>query len=740
MATKDKQKTPDLSIIVTAHAEGLIAHKTMRCLFENQKLLNEKHISSEIIIHIDTGTPDTIDYFSRYAKSADIKIFKNNFHDLGKSRNFATKKATGKVIAFIDADDLVSSNWLAEAYSIIKNHKAPILVHPEAVLDFGIDVTHPRLWLQKNSATTKAENAKALIVTNRWVSTIAGPRAVFLDHPYPPTEHGFGNEDYDFNLETIANGIAHFVAPNTVLFYRKKRAGSLLAQSAQEKYVQRPSSLFDIKFYQQNCRTAPQEPEIQSAPVTSKKAKIVEKYIHLRNNHPRINKLITPTASLAKKITGRSITPPVESPRERNERLIPEFVIKEWQDINRIDTSIYPNDILLSNLWFYRPEENEAYAKAYFELVKNIQKLPEYIFIVPWVVSGGAERVLLNYLEAFSKLQPKSRVVVITTTTTENTWADHLPPNTDLVEFGRITDKIEDFGKDYLFSQFLVQLNCKKLHIINSDFGYRWIMTHRTLVKDNFTLNVSIFTDDTLPGSEGKLRLGYANPHVVEIYPLINRIFTDNATVIGYLSELNGFDPKKFTAHFQPNTTLASSSLEKNPKDRMGEGVHILWASRVCTPKHPELLCRLAEKLAPTHYQIDVFGRFSNGYNETLFDNIKTIKYRGTFDGIENLDISSYDFFLYTSLNDGIPNILLEIATLGLPIIASDAGGVGEIVKDKETGLLVKEETVDAFLEAINFAEQNPDKMLEFAKNAQKLVKSKHNWENFCASVKRDLL
>ena len=179
----------------------------------------------------------------------------------------------------------------------------------------------------------------------------------------------------------------------------------------------------------------------------------------------------------------------------------------------------------MNNLWFYRPEENAAYSEAYYELVKNIRELPEYIFII----SDNIERTISSRIE---KLRPKTKVTIITTDI-DNFKAEYLPPNAALIEFGRATNGMEEFGKDYLLSQLLIQLGCKKIHLINSDFGYRWVMSHQTLVKDNFELDVSVLANNI-------------NPCLAEIYPLVHRVFTDNSETANHLSESDGFELKKF--------------------------------------------------------------------------------------------------------------------------------------------------------------------------------------------------
>ena len=48
----------------------------------------------------------------------------------------------------------------------------------------------------------------------------------------------------------------------------------------------------------------------------------------------------------------------------------------------------------------------------------------------------------------------------------------------------------------------------------------------------------------------------------------------------------------------------------------------------------------------------------------------------GGFKGINSIETSNYDIYLYTSQTDGVPNILLEVASKVIPIVSSNIGGI----------------------------------------------------------------
>ena len=69
----------------------------------------------------------------------------------------------------------------------------------------------------------------------------------------------------------------------------------------------------------------------------------------------------------------------------------------------------------------------------------------------------------------------------------------------------------------------------------------------------------------------------------------------------------------------------------------------------------------------------------------------------------------AFDLVAQASRSEGLPNVLLEAAAAGRPIVATAAGGSGEIVIDGETGLLVPTEDVAALTAALRRALDDPE-------------------------------
>ena len=214
---RDMGKKVDLSAVVTVHDEGIIAHKTMRSVFEALDRVKEVGYTYEIIVHIDNGDDATVRYFERYKDEKNIRIFRNKFGDTAPSRNYASKMALGKYTAFLDGDDLISNNWYVDAIKMLEDSSSEIIVHPEAGLTFGVDQPNV-LTLQGDSCE---QDPLILLGENRWGSVLMVSTKLLNENPYRILDNGYGHEDYVFNINTLEKGFQHKIVPGTVLFYRR---------------------------------------------------------------------------------------------------------------------------------------------------------------------------------------------------------------------------------------------------------------------------------------------------------------------------------------------------------------------------------------------------------------------------------------------------------------------------------------------------------------------------------------
>jgi glycosyltransferase involved in cell wall biosynthesis len=89
---------------------------------------------------------------------------------------------------------------------------------------------------------------------------------------------------------------------------------------------------------------------------------------------------------------------------------------------------------------------------------------------------------------------------------------------------------------------------------------------------------------------------------------------------------------------------------------------------------------------------------------------------------------ASSDFFLFPSTTDTFGNVVLEALSSGLPAIVSDKGGPKELVKDGETGFVVKADNTEEFEEKIDLLTEDPGLRREMSKNAVRYAKAR-SWD-----------
>lgn len=80
------------------------------------------------------------------------------------------------------------------------------------------------------------------------------------------------------------------------------------------------------------------------------------------------------------------------------------------------------------------------------------------------------------------------------------------------------------------------------------------------------------------------------------------------------------------------------------------------------------------------------------------------------------------DAVVLASVREGLPYVLLEALALGRPVVATQVGGVPEVVQDGEAGLLVPPRRPDRLAEAILYVLRNPAEAARLGQNGRERV------------------
>jgi glycosyltransferase involved in cell wall biosynthesis len=80
------------------------------------------------------------------------------------------------------------------------------------------------------------------------------------------------------------------------------------------------------------------------------------------------------------------------------------------------------------------------------------------------------------------------------------------------------------------------------------------------------------------------------------------------------------------------------------------------------------------------------------------------------------------DVVVQSSLTEGLPNVILEAAYLGVPIVATNVGGTGEVIKHGHGGCLIAPGSVDSLVSGLRWYLQDPPTAIGMTKVARQRV------------------
>lgn len=716
-----------LSIILNLHREGLLAERTIRNLQHVLDFAKDKSNnwdSVEIITVLDNPDDVTQEIVNKHSDLFS-KVEIVDYRDLADSRNHGVRCARNNFILFADGDDYVSHNTLVALFDKFYDHytlglnitsteqlsileeSQHIAVFPELLVEF------PKLFFQ--SYTDSNDFIKVnMQFMHCYISRICCTRFILINNLVRANQLPYGYEDWDLNNRLLASGISYQVAPDYILYYRKMNSASLLQNQVKNKCIVRNSEIYSIKINKM---------ELCNENVINQSDNQYNRNKKFRNSKIGLKiKAITKRLGLLTYIQSKLHSMDFKK-QSKTALMQSNQIINKHKDF----LSIYGEKVL--GLLSGTPFGNMHYlSTGYSQEVQAFDKLTKFlhgkdiVFIIPWLKLGGADKVIVEYINSVKSIY---NIGVITTLESGERISSIDVPHLDLNTVQGFDWFNNEIKLHILLKSILNAESISLLHVVQSDLGLQLLKYYSSVLFDNkIKIMTSLFCPDYDWGNNQYHGYPVMYP---EVFANSDIILSDNNYWYDYFKKLNNGNDFIYLKLAVP----ASCDVEKHSMTRYKK---ILWASRWCDQKLVKVFLDIAQS-TPQYNYVVYTGEPENRKLHVYYDKLKSlpnVEIRGEYKSLDELNFNEFDLFLYTSLFDGIPNVVLEMGLAGLPIIAPNIGGISEVL-GSDYYLLVNDcQNPQEYIDKIQIFYQSNEELIQAnIDRIENYIRSEHTQDKF---------
>ena len=359
------------------------------------------------------------------------------------------------------------------------------------------------------------------------------------------------------------------------------------------------------------------------------------------------------------------------------------------------------------------------------------------ILVVPHCRMSGGAKLAGNTGKALCDKYGAERVLVLYTDRDEFEHPEWYPDGAEIFSFHHLAKNLDAQSKFMLLLDIFRGIGPKVIINMNSRLMWDCLRDYGRQLSNEFKIVSYLFCWEE--NKEG-VKIGYPIQWLRYCIDYHDLILTDTEFLaehirsrFGLYGDRNRVQAIHTTIEYQPDVITWNPDVVE-PAEIDKERKVALWCGRFDRQKRLDVLIEIAKRLPDVDFVL---------YGKVVLENSlpgkkyipNNIYLNGEYKKLQHILGTKYDVFVYTSQWDGLPNILLEIAETGIPIIAPDVGGVGELI-DNTTGVFVEDyEDVDAYVEGIEQILSNPDEALQRSVNLKNRVANNFCLEKFSKKI-----
>jgi hypothetical protein len=648
----------DISVVITLHAEGRLAHRTLKALQATIEHARTRGVTTEIVAVMDKVRDpilqNTIAHWEELFKGR-LSVQACEFGALSLSRNFGVAKSNGEFVSILDGDDLYGESWLYNAYQVCSADPKAI-AHPVAYFSFPFE---PFLRYLNQDDLTFLD----LLSTNKWPALLMARRDIFQAIPYIKDDQTYAYQDWLWNCETVSQGYHHVLAPETIMAIRQKRQGrSLWQNSSALNKVVRPNSLFR-KFFTNQFAFERQKLETrhQGNPLRAHIRRQLAPWgkaglDHLQIKHPVLLENIIRLKRLA---------------FSAFQKLSPSDHYSGWinSELSKLaDLEPTLKDFTAAQIRS-APNTFCHFLAIDASMTKMIEASGARVYVTDALENQIATYNLLMHLHAAG-----GDGYVITTRRSDNAWKKFLPENLVHVDIGNCNLMTEE--KLRLMHRLVLEAEIEYLHLFGSQLGMEMIDRYPgTFEKIKVLLSVTE-AEISSPASAVSNKINLCD----DVLDCFSKISADTYRLAKHLKMQYGLFDLRVEHHGYPfNPKVATPLLHANEirlrsyrtNTKGVTGINILWIGKQKASAYKKTMAALSPSLNLMHGNVTTARlvwpglavQKSPGVFAPLRDRFERM---ARFIGIGKI---LFDAVIFENFRPSMLPLLTQCIGLGLPVI-----------------------------------------------------------------------
>ncbi len=412
--------------------------------------------------------------------------------------------------------------------------------------------------------------------------------------------------------------------------------------------------------------------------------------------------------------------------RARLSTVLPDHVCREMAELSAYEYDLEHTIGFVNRVVRYPLLTPQTYLPGLIK--RRFQDPPAVVICVNSLTLGGAELIATYVMKAMTEHYGSERVVMIVTDSNDVSLGALLGDDANIIyldEEGSVSgvaDRID------LLHAVIGRLRPTRVININSRTAWGMYHSYGKQLSCFIELDANLFCLDY--DANGRV-FGYIREFIPGCLEYLTHVMCDNQQIIDDIREHYGFidkDMAKFHTVYVPapdKIRPVDISLLANVDKP------VLWSGRLANQKRPELLMAIAESMPDTRFVAYGPPGDSEASQRISNNRIANIEYRGVYTHINDVNLSEFSTYLNTSAWDGLPTMIIQVMSAGLPVVTSVVGGIGELV-DETSGWVVKQDDeVEAYVAMIRKRMAQPEQAQQRALKAQAIITERHSWARF---------